>query len=577
MYKGVYVATTISLIMGTLGVVVDGMIIARCLGSEAMAAYGISIPIMPIIIMIGGVLTSGSQILCGKYMADGDAKGARGVFSLSIALGIIISIIFTLLVMLGSSPLTILLGASGNAQHLFYDARSYIIGMSVSFIFAVISFVVTPYLQFEGDRKRIVIGVVLSVVVNVIADLVNVFAFKGSLFGMGIATAISYVVYMIVLLAHFLKKDSIFKFRPREIHWKETKSLISRGVPMAVNRLSYCLKIVILNHITLAVSGTAALTALSIQNNLYNFFGAIALGTGQTMLLVASVLAGERNRESMRFLLKNSIKVGTIIGGVVAAILFIFAPVFAGIYAHGDAEVISLASVCLRFFALSLVLFVFAMAYINFLLGTGRFKLAIIYIILDIFALPVVSAVIFGNIFGITGVWASFLIGRVLTMVAFFVIGAVINKRLPKNMDDYMMLSADYDVPQERQCEWSVSEESEAIKASSEAYEFLKSKGLPGRTTYITSLCIEEMAKNTLEHGKKEKEELCVYLRVVETQNGVVIRMRDNGEVFNPMTWLKLHGDNDKASNIGIRMTIGMAKDFRYMNTMGMNSIIIHI
>ena len=54
-------------------------------------------------------------------------------------------------------------------------------------------------------------------------------------------------------------------------------------------------------------------------------------------------------------------------------------------------------------------------------------------------------------------------------------------------------------------------------------------------------------------------------------ENGWILRFRDNCGAFDPTEWASLHGSDDPAANIGIRMVCGMAKEVRYLNTMDLN------
>ena len=66
-------------------------------------------------------------------------------------------------------------------------------------------------------------------------------------------------------------------------------------------------------------------------------------------------------------------------------------------------------------------------------------------------------------------------------------------------------------------------------------------------------------------------------MRVIRLDSGWMLRMRDNCPKFDPTEWLKLHENEDKTRNIGIRMVCGMAKDIKYLSTMELNNITITI
>ena len=53
-------------IAGTIGMVVDGILIGYCLGEGSMAAFGIASPVFLVLYALGGVLSSGMQAKCAE-------------------------------------------------------------------------------------------------------------------------------------------------------------------------------------------------------------------------------------------------------------------------------------------------------------------------------------------------------------------------------------------------------------------------------------------------------------------------------------------------------------------------------
>ena len=49
-----------------------------------------------------------------------------------------------------------------------------------------------PYLQMAGQRLRLVLAVLCMTIADVALDLLNVYVFKQEMFGMGLASTISY-------------------------------------------------------------------------------------------------------------------------------------------------------------------------------------------------------------------------------------------------------------------------------------------------------------------------------------------------------------------------------------------------
>ena len=69
--KQMLLAQVLSVLTTSLCMLVDSIVIGRFLGVRAMAAYGLSSPILLIIGGIGTILSAGVQVSCSKSIGKG--------------------------------------------------------------------------------------------------------------------------------------------------------------------------------------------------------------------------------------------------------------------------------------------------------------------------------------------------------------------------------------------------------------------------------------------------------------------------------------------------------------------------
>ena len=81
LYKSTVVSIVISAVAAMFGMLIDGVIICKFLGTDSMSAYGLVTPLFSIITAISGVLTIGAQVTCARHLGEGKADRARHVFS----------------------------------------------------------------------------------------------------------------------------------------------------------------------------------------------------------------------------------------------------------------------------------------------------------------------------------------------------------------------------------------------------------------------------------------------------------------------------------------------------------------
>jgi len=88
------------------------------------------------------------------------------------------------------------------------------------------------------------------------------------------------------------------------------------------------------------------------------------------------------------------------------------------------------------------------------------------------------------------------------------------------------------------------------------------------------------MVTNIVDHGfTKDDKPHSIDVRIVAKGDDLILRVRDDCILFNVREKGEEWKEDPKniADNIGIRMTMAAAKDLKYVNTLGTNTLIITI
>lgn len=70
---------------------------------------------------------------------------------------------------------------------------------------------------------------------------------------------------------------------------------------------------------------------------------------------------------------------------------------------------------------------------------------------------------------------------------------------------------------------------------------------------------------------------VCADYRISANGDRIGISLRDYCEEFDPMKFNEIHREDNRMSNIGIRMVMSLAKDIRYINTFNSNCLIMYL
>jgi anti-sigma regulatory factor (Ser/Thr protein kinase) len=104
--------------------------------------------------------------------------------------------------------------------------------------------------------------------------------------------------------------------------------------------------------------------------------------------------------------------------------------------------------------------------------------------------------------------------------------------------------------------------------ASAGITDFCEQNGLSPKQTMAISLAIEELLVMILEHSKPRD----MNVRILLADNMIVLRIRGDGEQFDPLAYTQNAGADQELEVMGIRMIIKMAVGVDYRNTFGVNN-----
>lgn len=578
-FIGTMTVMTMVELANAVSCVVDGLITSRFLGSTEMAAYGIAAPYFSIVAIVSGILMVSCQTMCARSVGSGRMEEAKGIFSLTCVLGLLFSGILTILGILFAGPFSTLLGARGASAGLLPYTKSYLIGLFLGTPANVLVVILAPIVQLDGDSRRANLASAVVAVTDILANLFFVAVLDLGLVGIGLGTTVSYIAALAVLLTHFVKKDRMFRFSLKKDDWKRTLPIITGGLPRGISMFCRALGPVFTNAVVLSIAATAGMTAMSIQNNIKFFVGAPACGIGGAVLLIAGIFAGEQDMNELRHLLQIAARYAVLGIGALAALVFAAAPLAAQLYLPDDAVVRVMAVDAIRWYALSLPLAALNMIIGSYLQAIGNQKGAYLFNIGSELVCVITCVVSLSHLFGLDGVWAAFPAGQLLLLVIFLCCAFFRKNTKAKGIDKMLFLPDDFCIPEEDGISISVHSMEEVIGLSERVGDFCKKHGVDDRRTCLLSLCIEEMAGNTVQYGFSDGKRHSIDIRVIIKEDEILLRLRDDCRRFDLKekveSW-ELDREHPE-ENVGIRMVLGLSKDVSYANTMSMNNLMITI
>lgn len=579
MIKKVFRQMLLTQILSSLTVMicmfVDSVVIGRFLGVNAMTAYGLTNPVLLIFAAFGSMLSAGIQVLCGKTMGRGDRNATDACYTTSLLFGGSAAVLGLILILAFVGPVSTLLGAGApSPDNVVYSlTRDYLTGFIIGAPAFLLAQILIPYLQMGGKRVHVAAAVVAMTLSDILLDLLNVFVFHGGTFGMGLASSLSYYLALIIGGAWFLRKDCLFRFRPRDARLKLCGELVRGGTPTMVNQISVVLLVFLTNKILLSLSSTLAVAAFSVISTVSNLCTCFGAGIGSVALTLGSVFYGDEDRNTLLTVVRTSLRTGVILGAAVMAAVFLLSPVLVGLFLTDAPEAAGMAVQGMRLYALSLPFSVLVSSMKNYYQGIGRTAFSQLLSFVQSFAFKAVFILLLSRFLGTTGVWLSWLCGEAASLLLLCVVVWKRSCRVSLDHAAYALLPDDLGGGEEFRM--TVRDLAGAVEASAGADDFCRRHGVSSRNSTLISLCIEEMVSNIVEHGftKDRRRDHSVDVRVSPGESGTRIRIRDNCVHFDPVAYPGLHAGDDAASHVGIRMVMKMVKEANYICSLGLNNL----
>ena len=413
--KKLAIPIMISMLLTASYNIIDGIWIAG-LGQEAIAGIGFITPIFMILNGVSVGLGSGATSSISRFVGAKNHKKASQSAAHSLLIFLIASVVLTIVLLILQEPLLKLYGASGEslAQGIKYGTPLFL-GL-FAFIFANGA---SGILRGEGDMKRAMYAVVVSVILNAILDPICIYILGWGSAGAAIATILSSICSAIVILYWILvKKDTYVDVNLGEFKFDSSiaKDILKVGIPASMDMLVMSIAMSLYMIFISSIAGEFGIASFTSGQRLYLFaiMPLTAIGTAVTAVVGSSF--GAKNGEYISRAHKFGAKFGIIFGTCVTLILVVFATQLSTIFAY-TAETAHLVPEITRYLQIAflcLPLTGAGMASTFFYQGIGKGTISLSWTIIREVIFTVGATFFFGIYlgWGLIGIWAGLAIGR---------------------------------------------------------------------------------------------------------------------------------------------------------------------
>ena len=327
---------------------VDSYVVGNFVSSGALAAVGQSTPIINTLVGFFTGLATGAGVVIAQYYGGNIISKMKKAIHTSVALTLILCVLFTFLGVSLSYKILVLIGSPKSVMTpATLYLRIYFGGISFVCIYNMGSGI----LRAIGDSKTPLYYLIAASIINIILDFVFVLGLDMGVAGAGWATFVAQGISALLVVIKLLRTKEDYRVNIKDIHidMPILKKIIEIGIPTALQQsiVSFS-NVIVQSYINTfgakAVAGYTSYVKIDgfLQLPIQSFSMAITTFTGQNI----GARAIERVKKGLHTTMAMTFGV-TIVG---VLIVFIFGEQLVGIFTS-DPEVIADGYLMARIFA----------------------------------------------------------------------------------------------------------------------------------------------------------------------------------------------------------------------------------
>ena len=320
--SSVFFQYSIPAVLGMLAIssanIVDGFFIGNYVGDFGLAVINISFPIFSLLFGFALMLAIGSSVVSGKLIGQGDIKSASIIFSKTMVCITLFSFITCTGLFLNIETVLYLFGADENLTKIAIEYLSVIL---IFIPFLMIGVVLDYFVRVDNRPNLAFIALLLSAVINVILDWFLIVYLQKGIFGAALATGISQLALIFILLPHFFSKKATLKFVKPIGNYMQIIKASYNGASEFVNEISIGITTLVFNYVMIKTFSVEGVATFAVINYLLMIGIMISFGISDSLQPIISKNFGAKENKRI----EEFLKLAFISTGLVGVVM-IFTP-----------------------------------------------------------------------------------------------------------------------------------------------------------------------------------------------------------------------------------------------------------
>jgi putative MATE family efflux protein len=406
---------SIGILVMSLNILVDTIFVGHWIGSIAIAAINVVLPVSFFIATLGMSIGIGGSSIISRALGSHNKSKALKTFGNQVTLTLLLTVIMAILGLWFADSI---INSFGGKGAIFEPAKVYYKIVLYGVPFLGLCMMGNTVIRAEGKPKFAMYAMMIPSVSNLVLDYVFINLMGYGMEGAAWATTISYVFCFIYIVWFFLSKHSELKIGISHftLNLGIVKEISALGVVNLARQAAVSITYLFMNNILFHLGGEISVTAYAIVGRMLMFAMFPVLGVTQGFLPIAGFNYGAQNYARVRETINTAIKYATILATFVFLILMFFPEAITKMFTT-DVEVIKQTPSAMRWVFAATPIIAVQLIGAAYFQAIGKATPALLLTLTrqGFFFIPLI--LILPKFFGEIGVWVSFPIADVLSTI----------------------------------------------------------------------------------------------------------------------------------------------------------------
>ncbi|MDT0675296.1 MATE family efflux transporter [Zunongwangia sp. F117] len=420
---------SVGILVMSLNILIDTIFVGNWIGSTAIAAINVVLPIAFFVAAVGMAIGVGGSSIISRALGSSNRQKALKAFGNQISLTLCLTLGMAVLGLLYTNELIPAFGGKGN---IFDPARVYYRIVLCGVPFLALCMMGNSVIRAEGKPRFAMFAMIIPSVGNLILDYVLINRLDLGMMGAAWATTASYICCFFYILWFFLSRNSELKisFADFGFDMPVLKEISSLGFVTLARQALVSITYLLMNNILFELGGENSVTVYAIVGRMLMFALFPVLGITQGFLPIAGFNYGARKYMRVRKSINTAILYSVILAIFVFSGIMFFAEEIVYIFTDNKTIIAETPNAMRIVFAATpiVALQLIGAAYFQ---AAGKAIPAFLLTLTrqGFFFIPLVF--ILPQIYGETGVWLSFPVADLLSTI---VTGYFLNREIRRNL-----------------------------------------------------------------------------------------------------------------------------------------------